>query len=46
MMDVTLKRLVGEGTVRRLGRGLCEVSKISTLLIGPVSATIDANIVL
>jgi len=42
MVDMTLKRLVEEGTVRRLGRGLYEVPKISTLLKGPVSADVDA----
>jgi hypothetical protein len=42
MVDMTLKTLAADGTLRRLGRGLYDRPKISALLKGPLSPDVDA----
>lgn len=41
LIDVTLRRLASEGVIRKLGRGLYDYPKISSLLKTPLSPDID-----
>lgn len=42
LIDVTLRRLVKEGMIRKLARGLYDYPKVSPLLKGPLSPDIDS----